>query len=102
MHGVAARPADADAGHDRLIFIHQFQNASFHQRHEVVLAIARTVPLVRVRRIFPLSATDHVSGAWKPGPETAGRIAPRKAAGVIEVEMCSEHDVDIFWCETRI
>mgnify|MGYP006178204225 CR=1 FL=1 len=44
------------------------------KRHEIILEVARAVPLVRVRGILPLRRADGVPGAREPRPE-----APRRS-----------------------
>ena len=79
MHVVTARAADTHARHDRLIVVHQVQDAGVGERHEVVRPVAGAIPLVRVRRILPFAAPHDVSGAGETGrtrPEASRVVNP--------------------------
>ncbi len=93
MRGVAACADHADARLDLAIVVEEVDHACRLERHEVVLEIAAAVPLVRMQRIVPLAAANHVAGAAEPRPKAAGS-AHHRAAEVIEVEMRWQHDVD--------
>ena len=102
MHGVTAGAPDLHARHDRLIVVHELEDARLRQRHVIIRQIARAIAFVRVRRILPLAAANHVLRAGKPRADAAGRVADREAAGVIEVQMAREHDVDVLGRDARV
>ena len=89
------RSAHPHARHDRLVIVDQLQHAGLGERHEVVRQVAGAVALVRMRRVLPLAAADDVAGARERGRKRAGRVAHREAAGMIEVQVRGEHDVDV-------
>ncbi len=90
------------ARHDRLIVVHELEDARLRQRHVIIRQIARAIALVRVRRILPLAAANHVLRARKPWTDAAGCVADREAAGVVEVQMAREHDVDLLGRDARV
>ena len=85
--GVAARPADADAGHDLGVTRNELENTRCLQRHEVVLQVARAVPLVRMRRVLPLLIAYDVPRIREGRPNFAGLGARREPTRMIEVQV---------------
>ena len=55
-----------------------------------------------MRRVFPFAAPDDVPRARKARPKPAVRVADREAAGVIEVQVRREHDVDVLGREAGL
>ena len=64
------------------------------ERHEVLRQIAGAVALVRMRRVVPLAAANHVAGAREPRHDLPIH-AHREAADVIEVQVRRDDDVDV-------
>src|SRR6266850_853464 len=72
------------------------------QRCVIICQVARAVPLVRLQRIVPLAAADDVLGARKPGSDPPRAVTDRKAAGVVEMQMAGEDDVDVLGRESGL
>ncbi len=92
---VTARPHDAHAGHDPLVASDEIQDAGICQRQVVLFQIARTIALMRMRRIVPLGGSDDVACPREGRNDLAGRRARGEAASVVEMEMRGKHDVDV-------
>ena len=95
MHRVAACPPHLDARHDRLVVVHQLQDAGLGQRHVIVRQVAGPIALVRMRRVLPFAAPDDVLRARKARAHAAAGVAHREAARVVEMQVRGEHDVDV-------
>ena len=52
-----------------------------------------------MRRVLPFAVADSIAGARERRDEGAGRLTPREAAGMIEMEMRGEHEIDVLTCE---
>ena len=63
--------------------------------------IARAVARVRMGRILPLAAADDVLRARKCRTDGAAGVAVGEAAGMIEVQMGGEDDVDVLAARCR-
>ena len=55
-----------------------------------------------MRRVLPLAAPDDVLRARKARPHAPVRVAHREPAGVIEMQVRGEHDVDVLGREARL
>ena len=80
VHAVSARALHAHAGHDRLVIVDELQDAGVGERDEVVGNVAGAIPLVRMRRVLPLTAPHDVLRARKFRPDPAAAIAIGEAA----------------------
>ena len=69
MRRVTARALHPHARHDRLILVHQLQDAGLGQRQKLSGQIAGPVALVRVRRVLPFAATHDVARRGKLRPD---------------------------------
>ena len=94
MHRVTAGALDADAGQHLAVALDELEDAGLLERHEILRQIARAVPLVRVRRVFPLRPPDEIAGARKPRPQRIA-VTHGETTGVIEVKMGGNDDVDV-------
>ena len=101
MPGVTAGPHDPDARHDGRVPGHEIEDTGIGQRHEILLQIARAIPLMRMRGIVPLRGADDVACAGKGRREAAGAVSRREAAGMIEMQVRGQDDVDGFAASDR-
>ncbi len=95
MHRVPAAALHLHARHDRLVIVHELENAGVGQGAEVVLPIARAVPLVGMGRILPFAAAHHVARAREPGSQLAAGVPFSEPARMVEVEVRRQDDVDV-------
>ena len=67
VHRVAAGPPHLHARHDRLVVVDELQHAGVRERHVIIQQVAGAVTGVRMRRVFPLAASDDILRRGKRG-----------------------------------
>ena len=102
VHRVAAGPAHANARGHLAVLLDEVHAARLHQRHEVLREVARPVPFVRVRRVVVLAAPHGIPrpGESRHGPAVGATT--REAAGMIEVQVRGDHQIDVVRRESAI
>ena len=95
VHRVAAGAPHANARRDLAVLVDQVQDAGLLQRHVVLGEIAGPVPLVGMTGVVPLPAPHAVARVGKTWPHRAVFLARREAAGVVEMEMRGDDQVDV-------
>ena len=77
------------------VAVDQIEDAGLAERHVVLGEIARAVALVRMGGVLVFRRARDVARAGKRRHERGRRVAAREAAGVIEMQVRCQHDVDV-------
>ena len=96
MHRMPARSLHAHTWHDASILVHELEHARFSQRQIVVSQVARTIARVRMCGVFPFAPPDDVLRPRKARAQLPTRVSCGKAAGMIEMQVGGQDDVDVF------
>ena len=95
MLGVAGRHQHVEGSGDPRAVLHPLHPPGLDQRHEVVLEVRGLVPRVGTDRLLVLPPVEVIGGVRK-GRDDPVSLPPGGPAGVVEVEVRIDHDVDVF------
>src|SRR5207245_1132956 len=97
--GVAGDDFQADSGDDLLVSLEQFRLCL--SRAKEFRQIARSVTVVRMERVFPLSALHEVAGARKSRHESRP-FTPGVPSAVVKVEVRVDDDMNVLGVESQL